>query len=264
MARRTTRMRYAITLSRRFPLLLFLPALIAAGSGCGGQVVEPDWGYAGENRPENWASLSDDYATCGEGMQQSPVDITGYAAQEGPPLDFDYAGDAVSAANTHRQAYFTFGGDDILRVGRTSYHLKSAHLHAPSEHLIDGESFAAELHMVHADGDGNLAVIGVLFRVGAANEAVQIMLDEAPETGRDIDDGLTLNAESLEPESQSYYHYAGSKTTPPCDEPVAWYVLQTPLSISQGQADQITELSDGPNNRPVQLLGGREIRLIGT
>ena len=248
----------------RFPTPAILFVALVLLVSCGGEIAKPDWDYSGAHGPAEWAFLSDDYAACGEGLQQSPVDITGYIPQQGASLEFDYSGDAASATNAYRQAYFTFGGEDTLDIGEASYHLKSAHLHAPSEHLIDGESFAAELHMVHDDSDGNLAVIGVLFRVGAANGMVETMLDEAPEAGRVIDGELTLNAASLTPESQSYFHYAGSKTTPPCDEPVAWYVLKTPLSVSQEQADQIMKLSGGANNRPVQALGGREIGLVGS
>ena len=247
----------------RFPTLAILFVVLVLLVGCGQQVAEPDWGYSGENGPANWASLSEDYAACGDGMQQSPVDITDYSRENGPQLEFDYNGNAVSAINNGRQVSFKFGDDNELRIGQETYHLKSAHLHAPSEHLVDGESFAAELHMVHTDNDGNLAVVGVLFRLGAANEAVEAMLYEAPEAGREIDGRLTLNAESLEPQSRSYYHYAGSKTTPPCDEPVDWYVLQKPLTISQEQVDRIVQLSGGANNRPVQPLRGREIRLVG-
>ena len=248
----------------RYFTLAFLLLTLALMIGCGGEIAKPDWDYSGAHGPAEWAFLSDDYTACGEGLQQSPVDITGYVPQQSASLEFDYSGEAVSATNAYRQAYFTFGGEDNLDIGEASYHLKSAHLHAPSEHLIDGESFAAELHMVHDDSDGNLAVVGILFRVGAANGMVETMLAEAPEAGREIDDGLTLNAESLEPESQSYYHYSGSKTTPPCDEPVAWYVLKAPHSVSQEQADRIMELSSGANNRPVQPLGEREIRLVGS
>ena len=58
--------------------------------------------------------------------------------------------------------------------------LKSAHLHSPSEHLVDGESFAAELHMVHADSDGRLAVVGILFTLGEPSPVAQSILDAAP------------------------------------------------------------------------------------
>ena len=216
--------------------LTFVLLLLTLGAvlGCDGAIAEPDWTYSGDSGPANWSSLSDDYATCGEGLQQSPVDISGYVPQQGSSLGFDYSSNAVSAANIHRQTYFTFGGEDTFDVGGDSYHLKSAHLHAPSEHRVGGESFAAELHMVHVDSDDNLAVVGVLFRVGTANDLVETMLNEAPEAGHEIDGELTLNAASLEPKSLSYYHYAGSKTTPPCDEPVDWYVLQTPFTLSAG------------------------------
>jgi len=34
------------------------------------------WGYDGDTGPEHWGSLSEDYAACSTGTQQSPVDIT--------------------------------------------------------------------------------------------------------------------------------------------------------------------------------------------
>ena len=50
---------------------------------------------------------------------------------------------------------------NTLGVGRRSYELKWAHLHSPSEHRIDGVSFAAEPHLVHADADGALAAVAL-------------------------------------------------------------------------------------------------------
>ena len=47
-----------------------------------------EWGYDGPGAPENWASLSDEYAPCAGGKQQSPVDITGYQTGDAGQLSF--------------------------------------------------------------------------------------------------------------------------------------------------------------------------------
>ncbi len=240
-------------------LFLTLPPAI----GRGGHAATPDWGYSGENGPANWASLSEDYRECGEGVQQSPIDLVDYSRDAGPRLEFDYGGGVVSVTNNGRQVSFTFDDDNELRIGQEAYTLQSAHLHAPSEHLIDGVSFAAELHLVHGDSDGNLAVIGVLFAPGSSNPMAQTLLEAAPKVGEEVTEGLNIDASLLTPTPGPYFHYAGSKTTPPCDEPVDWYVLTEPLPIGQSQVDALWEQHGGPNSRPIQPRQGREIRLVG-
>ena len=150
---------------------------------------------------------------------------------------------------------------NTLGVGERSYQLKSAHFHAPSEHRIDGASYAAELHLVHEDVRGNLAVVGLLFRLGAANPVGQAILDAAPPAGDTVFDVSRPNAGEYVPGDLSHYRYDGSKTTPPCDQPVDWYVMRQQRTVSQEQVDGLLELSGGPNNRPVQPTGDRVISL---
>ena len=57
-----------------------------------------EWGYGGSGGPEDWASLSEEYATCADGQQQSPVDITGYEMTDAEPISFLYDSDAGSSA----------------------------------------------------------------------------------------------------------------------------------------------------------------------
>ena len=51
--------------------------------------------------------------------------------------------------------------------------MRQYHFHAPSEHSVDGELFAAEMHIVHqlrgAGGTDALAVVGILFEQGPTN-----------------------------------------------------------------------------------------------
>ena len=155
-----------------------------------------------------------------------------------------------------------FDDDNKLQVGEVSYHLKSAHLHAPGEHAIDGISPAAELHLVHADDRGALAVVGVTFALSSQNRMAQTLLEAAPELGEEVTEGLNIEADMLAPTPGPYFYYEGSKTTPPCDEPVDWYILREPLPISESQVDVLLELHGGPNNRPIQPRQGRAIRLV--
>ena len=230
-----------------------------AVTACGDEAVE--WGYEGPGAPEHWASLSEEYATCADGSQQSPIDIAGYEQGDAEPISLEYGGDATSMTNDGTFVRVDYLSGNTLGVGVRSYQLKSAQFHAPSEHRIDGASYAAELHLVHGDVRGNLAVVGVLFRLGAASPVVQAILDAAPPAGDTTFDTSRPNAKDYVPGDLSYYRYDGSKTTPPCDEPVDWYVIRQQETVSEEQVDGLMELSGGPNNRPVQPIGDRVITL---
>ena len=93
--------------------------------------------------------------------------------------------------------------------------------------------------------------------------AVQAILDAAPAEGLTVSDGVTLNAGGFAPDELSYYRYDGSKTTPPCDEPVDWYVMREPKTISPEQVDNLLASSGGPTNRPIQPTGSRVIIFSG-
>ena len=58
--------------------------------------------------------------------------------------------------------------------------------------------------------------------------------------------------------SAERWSYAGSLTTPPCAEGVAWTVFAEPIEMS---ADQIAAFTDAYSDtaRPVQPLGDREL-----
>ena len=239
-------------------MVCLMGAIMAAGCGRGEQAVE--WGYAGPGAPENWAALSQEYATCADGEQQSPIDISGYtAAETDRPISFSYVSNAKTVRNDGKFVHVDYAPGNILTAGQQAFTLKSAHFHSPSEHRIDGPSFAAELHLVHADADGNLAVAGLLFAPGGPSQVVQEALDAAPRVGETSSDGFAPNASGYTPGELGYYRYDGSKTTPSCDEPVDWYVMREPRPISAEQINGLLALSGGPNNRPIQPTGNRVI-----
>ena len=247
--------------------LVCLMWALSATVACGGEhplttADAVEWGYDGPGAPETWASLSEAYATCADGEQQSPVDITAYEEGDVGPISFSYGGEATAVRNDGKFVHIDYRPGSMLKVGQRSFGLKSAHLHSPSEHRIDGVSFAAELHLVHADAGGNLAVVALLFRLGDHSPVVQAVLDVAPTAGDAVSGAITLNSGIEATNELGYYHYNGSMTTPPCEERVGWYVMRELKTVSPEQVDNLLALSGGPNNRPVQPTGNRVI-LIG-
>lgn len=222
-----------------------------------------EWGYSGSSGPGAWASLSAEYAVC-DGRQQSPVDLAGYAPGRRSPLVFSYRTPAEAVRNDGTFVHVDYpAGNSLVSDGR-SYDLKSTHVHAPSEHAVDGEAFAAELHLVHADAAGGLAVVGLLFADGEPSPLIQVMLDAAPAAaGETARDGVAIDPGAYVPDDPSYFHYDGSKTTPPCDEDVAWHVMRETRTISAAQINVLQTHAGGPTNRPLQPTNGRPITLEG-
>jgi carbonic anhydrase len=213
----------------------------------------PSWSYEGETEPAQWADLSVDYAACA-GDQQSPIDLTGASSPTSPPtLQTSYAAAPGAVFDTgHAIQVNTTGG--TLTFDGTTYELAQFHVHAPSEHTVDGSSSPAEIHFVHQTGD-SLAVLGVFVEEGsAANPALDGWIQGDSTT-------ISVNASDLLPETRSFYTYRGSLTTPPCSEIVRWVVLDTPIEASAAQLETLRAQHDG-NARPVQPLGDRTLRRV--
>ncbi|MCY4616135.1 MAG: carbonic anhydrase family protein [Chloroflexi bacterium] len=218
-----------------------------------------EWAYEGARGPEHWAVLAEAYSDCG-GRAQSPVDIAGHVEGALEPLVFSYATPANVARTSGPFIYADYpAGNTLVSAGHT-YGLVQMHMHAPSEHTVAGEQFAAELHLVHADEAGALAVVGLLFALGEASEGIQAFLDAAPPSGETAE-GVAIDPGTYVPADAACYRYDGSLTTPPCSEGVAWHVLRETRTVSQAQVDALVEIGGGPTNRPVQPLHGRAITL---
>ena len=65
-----------------------------------------------------------------------------------------------------------------------------------------------------------------------------------------------MNALRLMP--AGYYTFQGSLTTPPCSEGVRWFVLKTPMKITESEIMAFGKLYP-MNARPIQPLNGRAI-----
>ena len=111
---------------------------------------------------------------------------------------------------------------------------------------------------MHADADGNLAVVAVLFDDGAASPGLAALDPAMPDrTGQHRPVQARNAIAALLPPSRDYFEYSGSLTTPPCSEGVRWLVMKQPMTISPVQREALARIMHGPNNRPVQPLNAR-------
>jgi hypothetical protein len=119
-----------------------------------------------------------------------------------------------------------------------------------------------EMHLVHQNEGGQLAVIGVLFNEGEHNPAMDAIWNNLPpDLNTEHSLSQPVDVSRLLPADQSYYHYTGSLTTPPCTEGVMWYVLSTPLMMSRVQLDAFRTIMSN-NARPVQPLHQRSVAQV--
>ena len=117
-----------------------------------------------------------------------------------------------------------------------------------------------EVHFVHGNTKGELAVLGVFFKEGTENAALTPVWQAIPARKaepKEIAD-VTVDITKLLPSDRNMYRYFGSLTTPPCSEIVKWVVFQEPISISKAQIAQFKKMLP-PNARPVQSLERRFI-----
>jgi carbonic anhydrase len=219
----------------------------------------PHWTYAGHEGPAAWGSLSPEWSACKTGTKQAPIDLPSVAPASGPAaLAFAYQPIPVLLRNNGHTLQADNSTPAHLLVGAPPgerYELLQLHFHSPSEHTVDGAFFAMEMHLVHKNAAGALAVVGVLFKLGAENPALAALWQNAPaEPNKEPKrvEGPPLDLAALLPQKPAYHAYAGSLTTPPCTEGVSWYVLSPPLEVSEAQVFRFRELMHGPTNRPVQ------------
>lgn len=241
-------------------VLLFLTACSTAEPAA--QAVH--WSYEGEEGAENWGGLSSEFALCGSGKEQSPINLTQAAFSDLENIEFHYGQSAIQILNNGHMVQVNYDEGSSATIDGEVYNLVQFHFHAPSEHVVDGKSFPAEMHLVHKNAAGKLAVVGILIAEGKENAAFSPVWENMPaEETEAIDTGASINALDLLPADTLVYRYSGSLTTPPCSEGVLWSVMQSPVEMSAAQIAAYTSIFEG-TNRPIQALNERVLILDST
>ncbi|XP_066557876.1 carbonic anhydrase 12 isoform X2 [Amia ocellicauda] len=218
------------------------------------------WTYTGPDGEPSWSKT---YPFCG-GVFQSPIDFQTELLQYDPTLrpievrDYNLSTlEQLTLGNNGHSVQLSLPSQ--MHIASLPHRFSASQLHfhwgspnkpAGSEHAINGNQFAAEMHVVHfnsdkypnisvaADKQDGLAVLGVLIELGQYNPAFDQLLayinriqfkDQKVQVP-------AFNIRSLLPARlDEYYRYDGSLTTPPCYPSVLWTVFRNPVSISQHQ-----------------------------
>ena len=226
------------------------------------------WDYSEEYGPKNWEYL---WHTT---TQQSPVDIVTENVKydrslepfkfDTTPIKLSYLNNGVNALVTpkdKKQILITGGS-----LGNT-YEFMQFHLHygevdsCGCEHTIDGRRYAAELHIVHYNcslytdkneafyGANGLAVLGVFLDASEEycdNSNIDIILrafDNILYEGKKYIPSDPYSMYNMLPDNtDDYFTYPGSLTTPPLTENVIWTLFKEPIKISKRQQKEFTKL----------------------
>ncbi|KAF6092606.1 carbonic anhydrase 4 [Phyllostomus discolor] len=243
-------------------LLLALLALVGYRSSAG---AESHWCYEAQAKasdclgPDQWGG------DCKK-TRQSPINIVTTKAQVDKTL-----------------GCFSFSGYDKKQKWATQLHLHwSRELDAGSEHSLDGERFAMEMHIVHKkenpkeaqDSKDEIAVLAFLVEAGPRNDGFQPLvevLSAIPRPTMSTTMKQSISLLDLLPEKEKlrhYFRYLGSLTTPSCDEKVVWTVFEEPIQLHQDQIlafseklyyDNQQKLNMTDNVRPLQRRGQRPV-----
>lgn len=222
----------------------------------------PHWTFAeGPEGPARWGELDPSFKVCAVGTEQSPIDLKGAIRANLPPVRLDWRPEAYAVVNNGHYIQANAKPGSVARIGGETYELKQFHFHTPSEHAIDGVRTAMEAHFVHAGAKGGFAVIGVFMKAGAPNATFHTLMAAAPRRpGGEQTLPRPLDPRQLVPARGPLYRYAGSLTTPPCAEVVAWNIYARPIEVAAADIAAFRAIFP-MNARPLQPRNRRFVLL---
>ncbi|MGE5547481.1 MAG: carbonic anhydrase [Solirubrobacterales bacterium] len=222
---------------------------------------EVHWSYEGHGGPAEWGKVSNEFAACETGRDQSPINIVQAIPAELADFQVHYQPQALAVVNNGHTIQVNFNPGSFIQFEGERYDLVQYHFHTPSEHAVAGKRSPMEVHLVHKGAtSGKLTVLGVMMVAGKANptiEAVWAAMPAEPGPERTVAE-VVLDPAALLPADRGYFRYEGSLTTPPCSEVVHWVNLKRPIEVTQAQLDRFPQLFP-MNARPLQPVNRRFI-----
>lgn len=218
------------------------------------------WSYEGETGPHAWSKLSPEYAKCGTGERQSPIDIRDGMKLDLEPITFEYRPSRFKVIDNGHTIQANVAGWNSMQVMGRRFKLVQFHFHTPPEEAINGRQYDMVVHLVHKDTQDRLAVVAVLVEGGVRQPAIQAVLNNLPlERNVEVAGSADLDLAQILPTDRRYFTYMGSLTTPPCSEDVLWVVMKQPVQATSDQINLFSRLYP-MNARPIQASAGRTIK----
>lgn len=227
------------------------------------------WSYHENGGPEKWGTLSPDFALCGSGKNQSPIDIDITPSKVTEKWKLNYLTTGLNISNNEHMEELVDNGHTIqvtpdegsyISLNGKIYRLKQFHFHTPSEHTFHGKHAPMEVHFVHQSDDEKFVVVAALVKEGETNTNMAYLIKYLPnhvgEKKKDV--SIQFNPKTFLNKDLLASHYVGSLTTPPCMESVEWLVLKKEIVMSKKQISEFSRRLNH-NNRPIQSLHGRKL-----
>lgn len=242
-----------------------------------------DWSYERHSSlgPDNWYI---NYPKCGT-LAQSPIDINPKLVTKLDSKDvltlknYDVLSSCSLNISENRFTISVPKGSTLSEPSiQMEYILIFAELHwgtdddFGSEHTVGGRSFPLEVHFVHklstccsstkSNSIPLTSVLSVLFELNSFDNEHLNPLIRAIVNNKT---NLLLNFFNWLPRNtDKYYRYMGSMTSPPCDGRVLWTVFREKQLISSHQLNVLRRLYDSrpylrDNFRPTQYLNARKV-----
>ncbi|KAM8960976.1 carbonic anhydrase 9 [Pelodytes ibericus] len=229
---------------------------------------------------------------CG-GSAQSPINVDTSTVTFNPSLNpirlsgYNVTSEEFLRLKNNGHTVVLYLPDNLLIIEGLSQTYRAAQLHfhwgSPSvpgsEHMVNGERFPGEIHVVHYSAEydgigeavtrpGGLAVLAAFIKVGyQENPTYELLLshlEKVKEEGESTEIP-SFDVRGLLPQKlDRYYRYNGSLTTPPCFQSVNWTIFNQTIGLSKRQLAMLEDtLQSDPqhilqmNFRPPQSLNGR-------
>jgi len=240
-------------------LLFGIPANLYANNS--------EWNYSDDaSGPKHWATISTEYSLCGNGKNQSPVNIDSKKTADGQlsGIKFNYGlilPQKIENTGKLIRVSVASGKGTNINANGVEFELKYLDFHIPSEHTLDGKHYPMEIQFAHESKDKKLAYVSMMAVPGRLDRTLRKLLEQLPmKTGES--NPLASNAlrnTEMKKKLANYYHYSGSSTKPPCTEGAHWFIMKQPITISKEQYQNFKSAIKQDNNRPVQSLNARII-----
>jgi carbonic anhydrase len=220
---------------------------------------EPKYTYdEGPRGPSHWEGV------CNTGHMQTPIDISEpekVSLALLPKLLFSYQPaelDIVNDCNNY-QLKLRFPPNKWLTVRRKSYRLSEVRFREPGETAVNGKRPPMALQLVHLSPETNFLIVEVPVVVGKENPIIKTLWEHIPFPGKEVEvASIKINIMDLIPGDHGFYRFPGSLTAPICNEPVQWYLMKTPIEMSEAQIAQYRKYYHN-TARPLQPLNDRPL-----